>query len=116
VLRNSFWWSTNRLNGGFYDVRNSMDLRFLNHLIVRYIPGGNVARVEPHAVPDATNVVPRKNLCKPACFYVTNFNEPRIEEENIGRMESNTIGAALPFNSVGVTTRIALFIDINTKF
>jgi hypothetical protein len=77
VLRDSFWWSTNGLNSGFYEVRNNMNLRFLNHLIVGYIRRSmGTARVNPPAIPDTTNVVARKDLSKSARFYVANFNKP----------------------------------------
>jgi hypothetical protein len=117
MLRDSFRRSANRLNGGFYEVRNSVDLCFLNHLVVRYVAGSkDVVRVESSAVPDATNVIARKDLRKPACFYVANFNEPRVEKENIGCMEGSTIGTPLPFNGASITTWITLLIDIDAKF
>ena len=104
------------MNGGFYKVQNSVDLGFLSHLIVRYIARcKDLVRVKASAVPDATNVVARKNLCKSARFYMSNFDEPRVEKQDIGCMKGNTIGTALPFNCASITTRVALLIDINAE-
>jgi len=116
MLRNSFRWSTNRLNRGFDEVHNSVDLCFLNHVIVRYITGDKDVRVEPPAVPYATNIVAGKDLGKPPRFHVANFHEPRFEKENVGCVESNTIHTTLPFNGASIATRIALLIHINAEF
>jgi hypothetical protein len=116
-LCNSFWGSTNGLNGRFDEVHDSVDLGFLNHLIIRYIASGNgVVRVEPPGVPDTANVLARKDLRKTPRFHMANFDEPRVEEENVGCMESNAISTALPFNDASITTRITLLIDIYAKF
>jgi len=105
------------LNGGFYNVRNGVDLGFLIHLIIRYIAGcKDVVRVEAPTIPDATNVVARKDLCESARFYMANFDEPRVEKQDIGCMKSDTIGTALPFDCASITTGIALLVDINPEF
>lgn len=68
------------------------------------------------SIPSASNISARNDLSKTTGLDVTNLNEARVKEEDVWRVESNTLCCTFPFDCAGGTTRIAVFVNIETKF
>jgi len=75
-----------------------MDLGLLNVVYWSWSCGIIHARVPTTAVPGAPYLCTWNNLREPASLDMSDFDETRIEEKDIWRMEGNSFGSAFPLN------------------
>jgi hypothetical protein len=104
-----------RATGTILVGHHSVHLRFL--LLSRVHGLSLQSRVRnTAAVPDASDIVSRDDLRQPPRVNVPDFDEARVEEEDIGRMACDTLGRTFPFNDNARTDRIAVLVDMQTEF
>jgi hypothetical protein len=97
------WWPSSRLRRwGVGGIHNRMHAGLL--IVLIFAPsvctrGGKGSGTCAPAVPDTPDVVTRDDLREPAGFDVPDFDEARVEEEDVRWMVRGTFGGALPFDS-----------------
>ena len=47
---------------------------------------------------------------------MSDFNEARVEKEDVRRVVGNPLGSSFPFNSDDRTTRVTMTVDIHAEF
>lgn len=73
-------------------------------------------RADPSSVPYTSDIVPRYNLSKSSSLYVPDLNESTVEEQDIRRMQRHSLSSAFPFYGTRRTARVAVLIDVYSKF
>lgn len=75
------------------------------------------ARKVAPTVPSAVNICTLDNLYEFALGDVTDFDEARVENDNIWRVECNTFGRSLPLDHSNLPiSRVSVPIHIDSKF
>lgn len=101
-------------------VRRRHDVypRFLYNTLVAAFPClviGN-GLVEPATIPYAVDVVPRDDLREPACLQMSDFDETRVEEKDVGIVKRDAVGCSFPLHGTGPATGLPFLVDVHTEF
>ena len=68
------------------------------------------------SVPNTPDVGTRNDLYESPRFNVSDFNEARIKEEDVGSVECNTFCSAFPLYGSYCSARVAMLVNIEAKF
>lgn len=64
------------------------------------------------AIPDAAHIVAGNDLRETASFDVSDLDEARVEEENVGRVPSDVFRCPFPFDGPHLPARITVPVDV----
>jgi hypothetical protein len=73
-------------------------------------------RANAPAVPQAADIIARDDLDKTTSLDMSNLDEPRIEEENVGLVEGDLLSVALPFDGGPVASRVSVSVNVHAEF
>lgn len=96
---------------GTLHIHYSMYPRSPRNRLARSAWTGGLGFVRASAIPGASYVVPTDDLDQTAGLYVTDFDEPTIEEEDVGRVPRDLLCFSFPLDCPH-TRRIPVFVDI----
>ena len=68
------------------------------------------------SIPDAANIISRDDLRQSASLDVSNLDETRVKDKNVRRVVCNSLGIALPLDSVTRAIGISVLINVKTEF
>ena len=66
-------------------------------------------------IPYAADIVAGYDLCESTSLDMANFDETRVEEQHVGRVPSNVLCRAFPFDGANGPARIAMPIDVQAE-
>lgn len=90
--------------------------RFLRNYLVQRAFRDSLRLIRASVAPDASNIVPGNYLGEAAGFYVANFNESIIEQEDVGWVPGNSLRCSFPLDFTHTRTWVSLFVDIQPEF
>ncbi len=103
---------------GVREVHHSVHARLLrDHLLPEPLWRGRRLRRARHPapVPDAAHVVAWDDLREPPGLDVPDLDEPRVEEEHIGRVPCDVLCCALPLDRPDRPAGISVAVDIQAE-
>ena len=114
MLRSRTRWPLAGLAAAFRSLHDRMDSCILWSTFRPPVRTWRADRwhVRPPTIPDAADVVTRDDLRETTCLDVTNFNEPAVEQQDVGGMPCNPFSSSFPFNRSGLPAGVTMSINI----
>lgn len=68
------------------------------------------------AIPEATNLCPSDDLYQASAVDVSDLDEPRVEDDDVWRVERHTLGRAFPLDNAVGAVGVTMAIDVKSEF